>query len=165
MNLSLISTEEFFKRVDKTEECWLWTGGIKGKGTEDGYGLYYYAEGKHWYAHRVSWRIHYGPIPTGKKVLHKCDVRRCVKPEHLFLGTQLDNIKDMTTKGRVSHGVNHYHARMSEEDVLAIIELCRHKKQSEVATMYGIRQPHVSRIITGRAWRRFHENNTQGVEK
>jgi hypothetical protein len=51
-------------------------------------------------AHRMSWEMHFGPIPEGMLVLHHCDVRRCVRPDHLFLGTARDNTRDMIAKGR-----------------------------------------------------------------
>jgi hypothetical protein len=58
-------------------------------------------------AHRVSWRIHYGEIPEGINVLHRCDVPACVNPEHLFLGTQADNMKDRAAKGRFIYTDEH----------------------------------------------------------
>jgi len=84
---------KFWKHVNKTEDCWLWTGGqIKG------YGQISTPEKK--YAHRFSWEIHSGAIPVGLCVLHKCDVPLCVRPDHLFLGTDKDNTKDRIEKGR-----------------------------------------------------------------
>lgn len=57
-------------------------------------------EGEHYYAHRLAWEIYRGPIPEGIQVLHRCDVKRCVRPTHLFLGTQRDNVWDCIKKGR-----------------------------------------------------------------
>ena len=76
--------------------CWLWTGCVKAHG----YGVIF-IKNKTQYAHRVSWELHRGPIPDGLFVLHHCDVPSCVNPEHLFTGTQKDNIQDAAKKGRL----------------------------------------------------------------
>lgn len=76
------------------DSCWLWLGG-----TQDGYGRLRYA-GKKILAHRLSWEMHFGKIPEGLWVLHKCDVRNCIRPEHLFLGTNQDNVDDKMRKKR-----------------------------------------------------------------
>jgi len=70
--------------------------------------------------HRVSWELHYGPIPKGMSVLHKCDNPPCVRPDHLFLGTQQDNLQDMRNKGRHRWGLGerHAHAKLTTEIVL-----------------------------------------------
>lgn len=83
---------KFWKYVDKTEDCWLWTG-LQNRG----YGRVGTREGL---AHRFSWRIHNGPVPVGLCVLHKCDVPLCVRPDNLFIGTAGDNNKDRVRKGR-----------------------------------------------------------------
>ena len=75
--------------------CWLWTACIT-----RGYGRFK-LDGVLAIAHRVSWELHVGPIPDGMYVLHRCDVRSCVNPNHLFLGTQLDNMKDASSKDRL----------------------------------------------------------------
>lgn len=81
--------------------CWLWGASLK-EGKCGGYGQLK-VNGKEVTAHRVSYMIHKGPIPKGLYVLHTCDVRSCVNPDHLFLGTQKDNIHDMMKKGRANH--------------------------------------------------------------
>ena len=81
--------------------CWIWTGTVCG---ENDYGQFFID--KHVRAHRASWMLHKGEIPDGMLVLHKCDIPQCVNPDHLFLGTQQDNIIDMTAKGR-----HHYQKR------------------------------------------------------
>ena len=88
-------SKRFWARVNRTDDCWLWTG-WKDWG---GYGILTVKD-KNIKAHRFSWELFFGPIPLGLKVLHKCDVRLCVNPDHLFLGTNLDNSRDMVNKGR-----------------------------------------------------------------
>lgn len=85
----------FWKRIKKSDQCWEWIG-LKIK---IGYGSLWWSD-KMWLAHRISWTLHFGEIPNGKFVLHKCDNRACVRPSHLFLGTQLDNVRDCISKGR-----------------------------------------------------------------
>ena len=86
-------------RVGTSTDCWLWTGGI----SHSGYGNFWY-NGRSLSAHRASYQFNFGPIPEGKFVLHKCDVKICVNPMHLFLGTTDDNMADMVAKGRQAHG-------------------------------------------------------------
>lgn len=86
----------FWSKVRKTDGCWLWTGTtIRG-----GYGMIRFPVRDSITAHRASWLIHRGEIPDGLFVLHKCDNPPCVNPEHLFLGTHQDNMRDMVAKGR-----------------------------------------------------------------
>src|SRR4051812_8621743 len=75
--------------------CWIWMGHIN----HLGYGKIK-IDGLNLAVHRVSWEKHHGPIPDGLKVLHVCDIRCCFNPDHLFLGTQLDNVRDMYAKRR-----------------------------------------------------------------
>lgn len=85
----------FWSQVEKTETCWLWIGNRHAIG----YGRCG-VDGTHAAAHRVAWELTNGPIPDGMFCLHTCDVRACVRPAHLFLGTQADNMQDMVAKGR-----------------------------------------------------------------
>jgi len=88
--------KRFLKKVKKSNDgCWLWTGGI----TIWGYGQFWLS-GREYGAHRISYSMHRGKIPKGKFVLHSCDVRNCVNPSHLFIGTQKQNVHDAFNKGR-----------------------------------------------------------------
>ena len=82
--------------------CRLWTGAV----SRNGYGAVK-LHGRMTSAHRAAWTYARGPIPTGMFVLHRCDVRRCCEPEHLFLGAQADNMRDMSAKGRYRNQWSH----------------------------------------------------------
>lgn len=90
--------ERFWLYVQKSDGCWNWTGGLSSKGYAilKGEG----GDGKRLQSSRVSWEIHNGPIPPGLFVCHRCDNPKCVRPDHLFLGTQTDNMQDCIRKGR-----------------------------------------------------------------
>jgi hypothetical protein len=98
-------TLKFWARVDKNGpihpiygQCWLWIGSGEGR-----YGRMY-RKGKSPLSHVMSWEIHFGEVSKGLCVCHKCDNPLCVNPDHLFTGTQSDNLKDMTAKGRRACG-------------------------------------------------------------
>lgn len=88
--------ERFWEKVDKSGDCWLWTGSRN----EKGYGSFGGADGKLCPAHRKSYELSVGPIPDGLWVLHRCDNPPCVNPAHLFLGDRQANVDDMMAKGR-----------------------------------------------------------------
>lgn len=84
------------------DDCWLWQACM----SDNGYG-FFRLDNKQWRAHRVAWQLTYGDIPEELRVLHKCDVPLCVNPNHLFLGTDTDNMHDRDAKGRQAKGERH----------------------------------------------------------
>lgn len=94
--------KRFFDKVNKTDECWEWNAALRGK---TGYGAFK-LNGKVIDAHRISYELHNGIIPNGMHVCHTCDNRKCVNPNHLFLGTYKDNHQDGVNKGRIINGWN-----------------------------------------------------------
>lgn len=91
----------FWVKVEKSDTCWLWTASLAGKG----YGQF--APGGHQgtplMAHRVAWEITNGAIPDGLFVCHRCDNPKCVRPDHLFLGSNAENMQDASRKGRIKN--------------------------------------------------------------
>lgn len=147
---------EKVNRVDDKNSCWEWTASTQTLG----YGQFGF-NGRPLVAHRVAWELKNGPIPKGINVLHRCDNRRCVRPSHLFLGTQKDNIRDMIRKGRARFGANaasgerHGSAKLNWTQVRRIRRL--HKTGSytlaKLGRMYGVTPSTIGYIIAGKTWK------------
>lgn len=97
MTLSTATISRFWAKVNKSDGCWIWTAGK----TDDGYGTFWTGN-THSKSHRISWALTNGAIPEGLQICHHCDNPSCVRPDHLFTGTNLDNQLDSIKKGR--HG-------------------------------------------------------------
>ena len=126
--------------------CWLWLGGMKG--TRSNYGNVKVNK-QSFRAHRVAWTRVHGPIPDGLGVLHACDTPPCVNPDHLFLGTQKDNNRDMARKCRYG-----YLATLTAEQVLAIRGAYRQGvKSPALASRFKVNRTTICRIVRGLTWR------------
>lgn len=111
--------KRFWDKVEKTKDCWNWTACKR-----DGYGLFRLIAGKSMVnAHRVSWEIYNGEIPKNMLVLHRCDNRLCVNPNHLFLGNLQENMNDRNKKQRQARGEKCGRATISNETALKIRNL------------------------------------------
>jgi hypothetical protein len=108
------------------------------------------------YAHRYSYVYHVGEIPKGLHVLHKCDVPACVNPEHLFLGTQTDNNRDMYEKGRCSsgRGERNRNAKLTKTKVKNIrAKLIKGIRMTALARQYNVHRDTISKINTNKIWK------------
>ena len=143
----------FFAKVVKSDGCWLWQASKNNKG----YGqILVEKTPKHIVklAHRVSWEIHNGPIPDGLGVLHACDTPLCVNPQHLFLGTQKDNMVDCAKKGRTNIGSKSPVAKLDEAAVLQLrADAANNVDPRCLAEKYGIGRHMVKNIISRRSWK------------
>lgn len=157
--LHLTQVDRFWKHVDRSggpDACWLWTGFIR----EYGYGVIG-IKGKEYRVHRVSYFIEHGRIDNDRLVLHRCDVRACVNPAHLFLGTPKDNSQDAVKKGRNAKlfGERNGKAKLTRQMVRAIKLLLRDKangrcelRQYEIAHQFGVSEATVSYLKNGGRW-------------
>jgi len=130
--------------------CWLWTGRLE----SNGYARVKRQDSRNQVSvHRAAWEMKHGEVPAGMCVLHRCDVRNCVR--HLFLGTQRDNMLDMLRKGRANKakGSTHGMSKLSEEQVLRILKL-RGKGISIADLSYDFRVSYmqIKRICSGECW-------------
>lgn len=150
--MSDVGSKPFLQRVEMVpfSTCWYWIGGMYA----DGYGKARH-QGKECKAHRYSYMLHKGPIPNGMHVCHKCDEPSCVNPDHLFIGTRNENMRDMAEKGRSAHGARHGMAKLSIEQVREI-RAKRDNGQSmrAIAAEYGVSGGRISEIVHRKSWRR-----------
>lgn len=138
--------ERFWENVQKgaDNECWLWTG----HKSRYGYGVVRFRGMPRVYAHRLSWTLHFGPIPFKMRVCHHCDNTACINPAHLFLGTPADNTQDMVKKGRQAKGEKNGFCKLSDPQIEEIRQL--HKEgwtYSELMERFPVSRAHVSLIV------------------
>lgn len=172
--------ERFWPKVDMTGECWLWTGGSDRKG----YGCTSGEDGRDLRATHAAWMLAYGPVPDGLWVRHQCDNPPCVRPDHLLLGTPLQNSRDMVDRGRSSHAPNPperiargdrhgsrthpekiprgeaKHLKLTEDSVREIHRLwsAGGVMQKDIAERFGVSRGVISQILSGKLWSHISPN-------
>ncbi len=154
MGLTAEMIERFWSGADKggPDECWEW----RASKARNDYGQWC-VKGKAQQAHRAAWELVNGAIPKGYFVCHKCDNPPCVNPNHLFLGTPLDNMLDAQRKGRLVHyeGEKHVNSKLTVKQVLEI----RHRwnegiaSQSAMARELGVSKSLVNQIVNRKWWK------------
>lgn len=141
--------ESFEEKIwrEPNSGCHLWTARCDKKG----YGWFKTRISSERLAHRFSYLFYRGGIPPTMHVLHKCDTPGCVRPEHLFLGTNDDNCRDKVSKGRQAKGESHSSAKLTSDDIIAIRADMRPCKI--IASQYGIDLSSIYSIRRGRVWK------------
>ncbi len=147
-NMSLADRLDFYTIPEPNSGCYLWLGSYH----RNGYGQMSWGN-RMTTTNRLSWIAHRGPIIDGLHVLHKCDVRACCNPDHLFLGTHDRNMADMDAKGRrvIVRGIDHGAAKLTEENVLAIRSATG--RYSEIAERFGVSKSLVCQITKRQIWK------------
>jgi len=135
--------------------CWIW----KTKPYSSGYGMFT-SRDKRISAHRYSYELHFGPIPPGYLVCHKCDVRTCVNPEHLFLGTYKDNMQDCSVKGRIDKGEDRYCSILTDAGVMEARSLFASGGFSYriLAHRFNVSSITIRRAIQGITWKHLPQH-------
>lgn len=161
--MKLTQRERFLAKVcpEPGSGCWLWRGMLDGSG----YGVVRLAR-KIYRAHRLAWKLFRGEIAPSLVVCHKCDVRACVNPDHLFLGTHADNMRDMKERGRSPHGDKHCRAKLTAEKVSRIKAMLAEGRMymSELAREYGVTPATIGSIARGTTWRHVKAATVAMVE-
>lgn len=146
VNLTDAEIDRFWQKVDKSSACWVWMGARNARG----YG-HFKLRKRVQVAHRVAWVISHGSISDGLVVCHKCDTPSCVNPDHLFIGTQADNVRDMVSKKRGVNlsGERHWNAKLSDLQVVEIRERYAQGDTTyqELAHEYQVTSEEIGKVI------------------
>lgn len=152
----MLDEGRFWSHVRRSDGCWEWVGARNWAG----YGVIRVA-GRQTRAHRIAYQLVIGPIPSGMNVLHSCDNPPCVRPEHLRVGTQRDNLADAQERGRKftpfrgrnQRGSANQGARLTEADIPVIrARLAASERHHEIAADYGVNRATISQVARGFSW-------------
>ena len=148
--------DRFWEKVEQTDTCWLWRAAIY---PVSGYGAFSHKAHRATGAHRIAWVLTFGAIPEGMQVLHHCDNRPCVRPSHLFLGTQMDNIHDMIHKNRQAVGPALRHRQQGELNNRAKLTQVQvdyirasTERPVDLANRFGVTYKNIWKIRAGHGW-------------
>ena len=146
--------ERFWSKVDKTDDCWIWTGAGNGAG----YGHFIIKLNSKWQpfkSHRLAYLLAYNEIPNGMHVLHQCDNTLCVNPEHLFLGNHADNMKDKVLRGRSNKGHRSFHVcKLTWNEVREIrLQYIAGISDGALGRLYGVCHQNIDRIVNYETWK------------
>lgn len=153
----IIAPIRFLQKADTCgldpEKCWTWNGSVN----SNGYGKFVVGNVQR-LAHRVAHEYFIGPVPDGEVVCHACDNRLCVNPHHLWIGTQSDNLKDASRKGRMfrpdTRGERNGNRKLSADDVRTIRAMFRGgQRRYQIAAMFGVSPSTVGEIISRKIWK------------
>jgi len=155
LNYSQDIIERFWVKVnipkDHVTDCWEWQTGKD----KDGYGRFSIRHDKTYRAHRFSYEYYFGTIPNKMLICHTCDNTSCVNPHHLFIGTNTDNLQDMSNKGRSTFGEKSANAVLTDDFVIDILEGVisnKYKNIQDIMDNYHVSRPTVHRIFNGESW-------------
>lgn len=137
-------------RVPETG-CWLWVGSL----TTYGYGRMTFGAKTEFLAHRLSYEQKYGKIPEGKFALHQCDIKCCVNPDHIFIGTQQDNMTDKVKKKRQAKGESHGMSKLTKDQ--AVEAKFSDEKPSVLAKKFKCSAVMIRQIRSGHYWRHLEK--------
>lgn len=139
--------QKFESGFIRNDDCWEWNGTI------DGYGYGVLDHNKRRYrAHVLALEYDGRPVPKGMVACHHCDNPGCVRPSHLYVGTQRDNVRDAVSRDRIAHGTRNSNAKLTPDQVLEMRKL--DLPFAEVGRRYGVSRPTAARAIKGETWRR-----------
>jgi hypothetical protein len=153
--------ERFWNKVEKTDSCWTWQGAK----TRGGYGMFPTAKNHklydNYYVHRISYYLANGDFDARLRVCHRCDNPSCVNPDHLFLGTQSENMRDMFSKGRdnvqakIVRGEKHGQSKLNWDIVRAIRKEYAEGNisQGKLAKRYGVNQTTIRDVVLNKNWK------------
>lgn len=139
--------DRFWSKVQKSDNCWVWIGTC----SPDGYGKFKYKR-VWWSTHRIV-AASMWPLAPGMHVCHHCDNRPCVRPDHLFIGTRSDNMRDAVRKGRHGMRVHPEMAKLTADKVRQIRQASANgEKTPAIAERFGITGGHVRAVVTRKSW-------------
>ena len=144
-------SKTFWSYVEVSPECWQWIGATD----KDGYGVMTYGGTRRQFrAHRISWELHNGKIPSGQVVRHTCDTPTCVNPDHLIIGTVKQNAQDMVERGRSLRGEKNHKSKITASTVREIRRLYSigGMTQKQIGEKFGINDRSVSHIVRRVTW-------------